>query len=158
MPAIETPPVLKKPARQTLGRRNYYRRFEKTSIPAPSSELGWTPASAKRDRWWLTWISLLNVPSLVFLLFYVFSVPGDAAGLVSLAMAETLALLGLFGASMTFAAFLLTMTVTMRGEVSWKTGRMLWALMALTFCGWLYIWISFSILFHAPPLVPFLTS
>lgn len=158
MPAIERLSFQATSARRALGRRNYYRSLEKSSTAAPSTDQGKTQATTNKDRWWLTWVTLLNVPTLVFALFYVFSVPGDLAGFVSLALAEVLAVLGLFGASLTFAAFILTMAATLRNEVSRKTGRMLWALMGLSFLGWLYVWISFSILFYMPPLVPFMTS
>jgi hypothetical protein len=100
----------------------------------------------------------LNLPSLVFVFFFVLSVPGDLAGFVNLALAEALAVLGFFGGALTSGAFLLTMAATLRGEVSNRAERMLWAVMALSLLGWLYVWISFSNLIHMALIVPYLTS
>lgn len=98
----------------------------------------------------------LNAPTFLFVLFYAFIVPSDLDGFITVRLMESLALPGLVGASLTFAAFILTLAATLRGDVSRKAERMLWALMALAFGGWLYIWISFSILFHMPLMVPLL--
>jgi len=127
-------------------------------VSRPASDRLGARSKTIRDRWWLTCVTILNLPSMVFVFFYVLSVPGDLAGFVNLALAEVLAVLGLFGGALTSAAFLLTMAATLRGEVSIRAERMLWAVMALSLIGWLYVWISFSILIHMPPLIPFLVS
>jgi hypothetical protein len=107
-----------------------------------------------QDRFWLFWVAILSLPSLVFGLLYVLHAPGDLPRFLDLGLTETLAVSGLFGASTAFAAFIVTMIATLRARLARKTRIGLWTLVVLSLACWLYVWISFSVAVQVPPLIP----
>jgi hypothetical protein len=143
------------PPRTTLKQRQpgrpWHRFLAKPVVPVPHFDSAETGREATYDRRLLVRVTLLNLPSLIFVLFYAIWMPEDV--FLNVGSTEALTVLGLFSASLTFGAFLTTMAALLRGEISAKTARTLWAVMTLTLLGWLYVWISFSIMFHVPPLV-----
>jgi len=143
------------PPRTSFKHRDPGRLYQHRPLPEPKASVphfdsNETSRKATYDRRLLAGVTLLNLPSLIFLLFCAIWMPEDV--LLNVGSAEALMVLGLFSASLTFGAFLTTMAALLRGEISAKTARMLWAVMTVTLLGWLYVWISFSIMFHVPHL------
>ena len=151
MATIESYPPRTSFKHRESGRQYQHRLLAKPNVPAPRFDSDGAGRKATYDRRLLARVTMLNLPSLIFVLFYAIWIPEDVFLIVG--FAEALTVLGLFSASLTFGAFLTTMAALMRGEVSAKTARILWAMMTLTLLGWLYVWISFSIMFHVPSLV-----
>lgn len=115
----------------------------------------WNP---KQERSRLLWVAILSIPSGIFALLYavyVSSVVSAEATILDLGQVRALTLFGLFGACMTLGAFMLTMAANLRGNISAKTRRMMWVLLTLSLAGWVYIWVSVSMLVELPPLIPF---
>ena len=140
-------------ARQARGRREYLRSLE-GSVAARRPNRDGTPLAAIPDRFWLFWVAILSLPSLVFGLLYGLYAPGDLPRFLDLGLTETLAVSGLFGTSTAFAAFIVTMIATLRARLARKTRIALWTLVVLSLACWLYVWISFSAVVQVPPLIP----
>jgi hypothetical protein len=110
------------------------------------------------ERSWLLWVAILSIPSWVFVLLYAVHVPSvmsREAIILDLGLVQALTWLGLFGACMTFGAFILAMAANIRGSISAKTRRTMWVLVTLSLAGWVYIWVSLSMIVPLPPLLPF---
>jgi hypothetical protein len=69
-------------------------------------------------------------------------------------LTESLAAPGLFGAVTALAAFVVTMTATLRAGIAKRTKIVLWILVVFSLASWLYVWISFLALVQMPPLIP----
>ena len=141
-------------ARQARGRRDYLRNLEGSPVAARRLDRSATTLAVIQDRFWLFWVAILSLPSLVFGLLYVLYAPGDLPKFLDLGLTETLAVSGLFGASTAFAAFIVTMIATLRARLARKTRIALWTLVVLSLACWLYVWISFSAVVQVPPLIP----
>jgi hypothetical protein len=110
---------------------------------------------AKKEKTWLGWVAILTFPSFVFFVLYAFFIPGDLAKGVGLSPALALAAPGLFGASMTFAGLIVAVYASLKNVMTTRMRNIMWSLLALSLAGWLYVWISCSILLELPPFVPF---
>jgi len=141
-------------ARQAQGRQDYLRNLEGLPAAARRPDGSATPLAAIQDRFWLFWVAILSLPSLVFGLLYALYVPGNLPKFLDLGLTETLAVSGLFGTSTAFAAFIVTMIATLRARLARKTRIALWTLVVLSLACWLYVWISFSVVVQVPPLIP----
>ena len=141
-------------ARQARGRRTYLRNLVRFPVAARSPDRCATPTVVIKDGLWLLGVAILSIPSLVFGLLFIFYVPGDLAKFLDLELTEALAVSGLFGALTAFAAFVVTMTATLRGGVARMTRIALWTLVVLSLASWLYVWFSFLALAQMPPLIP----
>src|SRR2546426_5017473 len=97
-------------ARQARGSPVAARRLDRSAITL----------AVIQDRFWLFWVAILSLPSLVFGLLYVLYAPGDLPKFLDLGLTETLAVSGLFGASTAFAAFIVTMIATLRARIARK--------------------------------------
>ena len=141
-------------ARQARGRQDYLRNLEGSPVAARRLDRSATTLAVIQDRFWLFWVAILSLPSLVFGLLYGLYVPGNLPKFLDLGLTETLAVSGLFGASTAFAAFIVTMIATLRARLARKTRIALWTLVVLSLACWLYVWISFSAAVQVPPLIP----
>ena len=100
------------------------RKSASTSIPNPT-----------RERARLLWVAILSIPSWLFVLLYAVYVPSvmsSQAMILDLGLVQALTWPGLLVACMTAGAFILTMAAKLRGSVSVKTQRIMWALTTLS--------------------------
>jgi hypothetical protein len=121
----------------------------------PESHPEWArPLSVSEDRFWLRWVTVLSLPSLIFVLLFILGFSADFANVLSIPGLGSVSLLGLLGASTIVVAFILTMFATLKAGVSRSTRRIMWILITLSLAGWVYVWISLSMLAELPPPMP----
>jgi hypothetical protein len=118
----------------------------------PSASLSNQPKTEKK---WLIWVSILTFPSFVFFLVYTLFVMIGTTTIIGMGPALALAVPGLFGASMTFASLMVAVYAAVHASISTRLEKVMWWAVALSLAGWLYVWISFSILLQVPPSLPF---
>ena len=154
MATIDSPVYSTTSARQARGRRNYLKSLQRFPVGARRFDRKTTPVDVIPDRFWLLWVAVLSLPSLVFLLLCIFCVPGDLVSFLDVRVMEAWAISGGFGAITAFAAFVVTIMATLRAGIARRTKIALWTLAVLSLACWLYIWISFSAFVQMPPLFP----
>jgi len=126
-----------------------------------SPNSGWgmhTSASTGQERSRLLWVAILSIPSWLLAVLYavcVGRVMSTEMMILDMGLVQALTWLGLFAACTTVGAFILTTAAKLRNSVPAKTQRMMWALTTLSMAGWVYIWVSLSMMVSLPPLLPF---
>jgi hypothetical protein len=112
--------------------------------------------SLTRERSRLLWVAILSIPSwLLALLHAVYAPRVTGVMIFDMGLVQAMTWFGLFVACLTAGAFILTMVAKLRSSVSVKTQRIMWVMTALSLAGWVYIWVSLSLMVPLPPLLPF---
>lgn len=101
------------------------------------------------DRFWVFWVAVVTVPSLIFGLLCAFLLTEDFAESVGALVGSVF-----LGAGTTIAAFVITLFATLRAPTTRKTRVALWTLAVSSLACWLYIWICFSAVHQVPPHIP----
>jgi nitrate/nitrite transporter NarK len=113
-----------------------------------------SPFASIPDRFWVFWVAVVTLPSLIFGLMCAFFLPEDFAEFLDLGSVGTLVAAGFLGAGTTLAAFVITMIATLQARTTRKTRIALWTLVVSSLACWLYIWICFSADHQVPPHIP----
>ena len=133
------------------------RRVSPTSLrklPVDAWDRDDSPLASIPDRFWVFWVAVVTVPSLIFGLLCAFFLPEDFAEFLDLGSVGTLVASGFLGAGTTLTAFIITMIATLQARTTRKTRIALWTLVVSSLACWLYIWICFSAVHQVPPHIP----
>ena len=113
-----------------------------------------SPVAIIPDRFWVFWVAVVTLPSLIFGLWCAFFLTEDFAEFLDLGSAGALVASIFIGGGTTLAAFIITMIATLRARTTRITRIALWILVASSLACWLYVWISFSAIHQVPPHIP----